>query len=125
MLSSYQVTREITSALPESLWPEVNRRIRADKDVFSACQTPGLLAELLKRPVADQMDSWRPASVGLAVLEFTEPEVAIGDGRRWLTESADGRERLNDARAFLFANCLLYTSPSPRDRTRSRMPSSA
>ena len=26
-------------------------------------------------------------------------------------------ERLN--------NCLLYTSPSPRDRTRSRMPSSA
>ena len=26
---------------------------------------------------------------------------------------------------FLFSTCLLYTSPSPRDRTRSRMPSSA
>ena len=26
---------------------------------------------------------------------------------------------------YHFANCLLYTSPSPRDRTRSRMPSSA
>src|SRR5665811_815261 len=26
---------------------------------------------------------------------------------------------------YLFAFCLLYTSPSPRDRTRSRMPSSA
>jgi len=25
----------------------------------------------------------------------------------------------------LVSNCLLYTSPSPRDRTRSRMPSSA
>ena len=25
----------------------------------------------------------------------------------------------------VFKNCLLYTSPSPRDRTRSRMPSSA
>ena len=25
----------------------------------------------------------------------------------------------------LIASCLLYTSPSPRDRTRSRMPSSA
>ena len=24
-----------------------------------------------------------------------------------------------------YGNCLLYTSPSPRDRTRSRMPSSA
>ena len=29
--------------------------------------------------------------------------------------------------SLLFSNnfCLLYTSPSPRDRTRSRMPSSA
>ena len=26
---------------------------------------------------------------------------------------------------ILFNDCLLYTSPSPRDRTRSRMPSSA
>ena len=25
----------------------------------------------------------------------------------------------------LYQSCLLYTSPSPRDRTRSRMPSSA
>ena len=25
----------------------------------------------------------------------------------------------------LYMDCLLYTSPSPRDRTRSRMPSSA
>ena len=27
--------------------------------------------------------------------------------------------------AEVLYNCLLYTSPSPRDRTRSRMPSSA
>ena len=26
---------------------------------------------------------------------------------------------------YLYLPCLLYTSPSPRDRTRSRMPSSA
>ena len=26
---------------------------------------------------------------------------------------------------FAISGCLLYTSPSPRDRTRSRMPSSA
>ena len=32
-----------------------------------------------------------------------------------------------DGRNYIYANgtCLLYTSPSPRDRTRSRMPSSA
>ena len=29
------------------------------------------------------------------------------------------------SRTNFFVSCLLYTSPSPRDRTRSRMPSSA
>ena len=28
-------------------------------------------------------------------------------------------------KAFIVNRCLLYTSPSPRDRTRSRLPSSA
>ena len=35
------------------------------------------------------------------------------------------RARLEEAVAARTALCLLYTSPSPRDRTRSRMPSSA
>ena len=30
-----------------------------------------------------------------------------------------------DNRNVEYITCLLYTSPSPRDRTRSRMPSSA
>ena len=30
-----------------------------------------------------------------------------------------------DLSAAQFCDCLLYTSPSPRDRTRARMPSSA
>ena len=30
-----------------------------------------------------------------------------------------------DAQFLTISACLLYTSPSPRDRTRSRMPSSA
>ena len=32
---------------------------------------------------------------------------------------------VQDPQATRAARCLLYTSPSPRDRTRSRMPSSA
>ena len=36
------------------------------------------------------------------------------------------KDHVFDSRAFSLADtCLLYTSPSPRDRTRSRMPSSA
>ena len=33
--------------------------------------------------------------------------------------------RKNFPQTHVFEGCLLYTSPSPRDRTRSRMPSSA
>ena len=36
-------------------------------------------------------------------------------------EATDGQVVVGDVRQ----PCLLYTSPSPRDRTRSRMPSSA
>jgi len=44
--------------------------------------------------------------------------------------SAEISRRHNDSNvlclpADLLGDCLLYTSPSPRDRTRSRMPSSA
>jgi len=39
--------------------------------------------------------------------------------------SASAKERLKKLDRELANNCLLYTSPSPRDRTRSRMPSSA
>ena len=38
----------------------------------------------------------------------------------------DSNEEVKGAGGItLYRNCLLYTSPSPRDRTRSRMPSSA
>ena len=44
--------------------------------------------------------------------------VKLREARNLLTTDPDlARERLKD--------CLLYTSPSPRDRTRPRMPSSA
>ena len=47
----------------------------------------------------------------------------------WGNEESGLRMELNDGlRSLLEAlvgPCLLYTSPSPRDRTRSRMPSSA
>jgi len=41
----------------------------------------------------------------------------------FLEDSGSGAQHHGDARNEY--GCLLYTSPSPRDRTRSRMPSSA
>ena len=51
-----------------------------------------------------------------------ENQDAAGDFA--LTDSDDDTDA-NGANAAPLATCLLYTSPSPRDRTRSRMPSSA
>ena len=44
-----------------------------------------------------------------------------------IEDAVDGAkyETHTRARALLSKSCLLYTSPSPRDRHRSRMPSSA
>ena len=42
-----------------------------------------------------------------------------------VAEGVDPQADANELVKALFKACLLYTSPSPRDRTRSRMPSSA
>ena len=55
--------------------------------------------------------------------QCTESFVGFPDGERnpvVSTVQTSGCERLGDIRS-----CLLYTSPSPRDATLSRMPSSA
>ena len=62
---------------------------------------------------------------GLEV-DGVEPAVAyfsgVVVGEISAVEAHPDAERL---RVCQVNNCLLYTSPSPRDRTRSRMPSSA
>src|SRR5665811_1547441 len=46
---------------------------------------------------------------------------SIFDGLKWLDLGWDEFYRQSE-RLDLHRACLLYTSPSPRDRTRSRMP---
>ena len=63
-------------------------------------------------------------------------DTICGRGGHDLIYGGNGRDRIyggngrdeirgNAGNDTLFGSCLLYTSPSPRDRTRSRMPSSA
>ena len=64
-------------------------------------------------------------------------QLEIYDGNQWTGVLATSPEQQTGGTRGIFAAgeghpagahsivCLLYTSPSPRDRTRSRMPSSA
>ena len=53
--------------------------------------------------------------------ELSMNEVVVN----WGLDEAHTLRGLNINVPSHITNCLLYTSPSPRDRTRSRMPSSA
>ena len=63
---------------------------------------------------------------GEFVFNFTE----IQDGITMISPRAASNAGANtyfmgERGFYRYSGCLLYTSPSPRDRTRSRMPSSA
>ena len=53
--------------------------------------------------------------------------VTIGNGSEAYWSCEENADRDTRVVALMVRNtiCLLYTSPSPRDRTRTRMPSSA
>ena len=59
----------------------------------------------------------------ITFMDYEDPSIILGhvDGEVLISNSVSTKN--NGAQSNL--TCLLYTSPSPRDRTRSRMPSSA
>ena len=61
--------------------------------------------------------------MGMVKAEFTEYEIGLESveaGLEWMT-----RYGVKTFKDFTGECCLLYTSPSPRDKRQSRMPSSA
>ena len=57
--------------------------------------------------------------------QLKEQKATIVELEKQLTTRKDQVLRLEGAIEALNMTCLLYTSPSPRDKTVSRMPSSA
>ena len=45
--------------------------------------------------------------------------------KKLFIQDIEVKNKFDDYLTYLIIGCLLYTSPSPRDRIRSRMPSSA
>ena len=69
------------------------------------------------RKLAPEMDPLR-IGTGWKKEDLEKPQIMV---ESTYGDSHPGSGHLN----LLVEDCLLYTSPSPRDRTRSRMPSSA
>ena len=65
-------------------------------------------------------DALIKAGIKYVTYALGDPDTRVDGKGRKLLEAAGVQ-----VKSGLFANCLLYTSPSPRDRSLSRMPSSA
>ena len=74
--------------------------------------------ELINNALEDLNEHDTVLMTASTILEDQVAQIAFEVGASLKTKSPDNSLRGN-------SSCLLYTSPSPRDRTRSRMPSSA
>ena len=83
--------------------------------LFGRNTTAGAVSFTTVRP---DHDGRGYAKIGLGNYESADAEIA-----KSFSLSDDVAARVSAK--WLYQGCLLYTSPSPRDRTRSRMPSSA
>ena len=57
--------------------------------------------------------------------DFTRAGEASSSVKKKLKQLGYDPDATRRVAIAMYEGCLLYTSPSPRDRTRSRMPSSA
>ena len=101
------------------LCTEIARWIRDDGLFLDVC-SGGELAVAIRAGMPGSRIGMHGNNKSLAELEAA---VDYGVGRI-IVDSFEEIDRLAAVAARL-GRCLLYTSPSPRDRTRSRMPSSA
>ena len=88
------------------------RTVKAGASI-AAAGAAGLWFHDTKGPIPTADEQLETGALNFSIKDLN-PKMAIVQG-------GDRRATLHSA----LKACLLYTSPSPRDRTRSRMPSSA
>ena len=102
-----------------------SERVFAEKAVRTAQEGDILFA--VRAPIGEVNIAERPCVIGrgIAAIRGKQSHLGLfyllkGHPELWETYQSSGT-----VFAGINKSCLLYTSPSPRDRTRSRMPSSA
>ena len=107
----------------------VSNVTRDPNTVEGSQRSPNILREAVQEAVTRPTDS--PEGVtglqGLASARARAlgPRAALTAGQAPREGAHPGSLSPRTANPYPWKDCLLYTSPSPRDRTRSRMPSSA
>ena len=84
-----------------------------NKKNISVCFTP------------DQFEKYADGTSTVVVVDLLRATSVISTAFECGVPTIIPVRTLDEARKYKDLDCLLYTSPSPRDRTRSRMPSSA
>ena len=105
------------------VWLKADAGIQLDTEIYNTGGVEGWLDQSRNGNdfTQDTFDDW--PTIDDEALNFN-PAI-IFDGEDDQLEDTDAEDYLEDLTAISSFVCLLYTSPSPRDRTRSRMPSSA
>ena len=108
---------------------EILQVLKNTQDFSSAIAPQGPAAPLPFKPVGSditpQIEAHRTEFVGgdlLVAYDDTQHNISRSLLTRLFTPS---RLKANERFIAEYSDCLLYTSPSPRDRQKSRMPSSA
>ena len=105
--------------MSEIALPKVDRTIVSKKDLI----VNNLKQFTDKKNVLSELDEIRPYETdALAAYKNLPLAVVLPENTQEVSEILKFCHREN---IKVIPSCLLYTSPSPRDRTRSRMPSSA
>ena len=127
------LTVEVLRVLRDAIQKRPNLFKRGDTFSSAAAATVFLRVFPLTCAVSSSLDTRRVAlELASKLMQF----IAVDDREGWIALCLGASRAVEDAREGLIlqrerftateaSSCLLYTSPSPRDRTRSRMPSSA
>ena len=113
-----QIWRRTTAAAPTTVRP------------LKLGTTTGSIFEMTDSEIGDFIGRFRKRLYDTAIGHYVLQESAPGTGT-WVRQGSafiDARYIFGDDKNYVKAytkTCLLYTSPSPRDRQKSRMPSSA
>ena len=127
------------NALPVGAATAALETLSANPGAVSQSMTGAIAATMSAKGMGEEMMKGMEASIGMEGMADMAKSMGGIEGMQEIGKAmADmGMEQMAQSLSTAFANpevgiasamtgtCLLYTSPSPRDRTRSRMPSSA